>query len=124
MERHDISNRSDIENLVNTFYAQVKRDELIGPVFTEIVPIVWEIHLPILYEFWETVLLHSGNYRGDPMRKHLEVNQKVRLTDAHFDRWKFLFFGTIDALFDGPVAEEAKVRVNQIEQVMKAKINQ
>mgnify|MGYP001362398514 CR=1 FL=1 len=122
MERSDITTRADIEALVNAFYTHVKEDELIGHIFTEVIPLVWEIHMPIMYEFWETVLLHTGNYRGNPMLKHIEVDQKVRLTDAHFERWKALFFETLDELFVGPVAEDAKTRVRIIEQALKAKI--
>lgn len=122
MKKKDIRNRTDIETLVNDFYRQVKEDEVIGPIFTEVVPLVWELHLPVIYEFWETVLLHTGNYRGDPIRKHLEVDKKIPLTDAHFARWKALFFETVDRHFAGPVADDAKARVGLVEHVLKTKI--
>ncbi len=124
MEPHkkDITNRADIEQLVNAFYTQVKTDDVIGHIFTKVVPLVWEVHMPIMYEFWDSVLFQAGNYRGNPMRKHVALDQKIPLTDEHFARWKKLFFQTLDEHFAGPNTEVARARVGMIEEVMKAKI--
>ncbi|MEL6674199.1 MAG: group III truncated hemoglobin [Bacteroidota bacterium] len=117
----DIQNRADIERLVDHFYQQVKKDELIGPIFTEVVPLVWEIHMPIMYEFWETVLF-QGNYRGRPIPKHIALDKKFPLQEVHFTRWKALFFESLDSMFAGPVAEKARNKVQLMEKIIWTKV--
>ncbi|TXI31567.1 MAG: group III truncated hemoglobin [Niabella sp.] len=65
--KKDITNRYDIEKVVNLFYEKVKTDKLIGHFFTEVVKVNWRIHLPKMVSFWENVLLYSGNYEGSPL---------------------------------------------------------
>ena len=55
--KKDIENRQDIELLLNRFYEKVFKDDLIGRFFTEVVPLNLETHLPIIADFWESVLL-------------------------------------------------------------------
>jgi len=59
MEKRDIQNRVDVSYLVRTFYGKVRQNELIGPIFNEIVH-DWKVHLEHLTDFWEMVLLQSG----------------------------------------------------------------
>ena len=58
----DIKNRADIEKLVNVFYEKVKKDATIGYFFTDVAKVNWEFHLPKMYDFFENILLSSGNY--------------------------------------------------------------
>ncbi len=122
--KKQIETRTDIELLINEFYTKAKADEVIGYIFTEVVELSWEIHMPIMYNFWETILLHSGNYRGGMMQKHFALDKKERLTPAHFARWKKLFLETVDTYFIGEKADEAKKRVELMSELMLFKVEQ
>src|SRR3546814_16250661 len=75
-----------IEDLVHRFYARVREDALLGPVFEERVA-DWGSHLQRMCSFWSSVALMTGRYHGRPMEKHLPL----RVDDEHFDRWLALF---------------------------------
>ena len=78
-----------IERLVRGFYARVREDALIGPVFEARIK-DWEPHLQQMFAFWSSVALMTGRYHGQPMRKHLPLPVDAR----HFDRWLALFEAT------------------------------
>jgi hemoglobin len=78
-----------IEALVRTFYARVRQDPLIGPVFASKV-LDWEAHVGRLCEFWSSVALMSGRYHGQPMLVHLPLP----IDTPHFDRWLEIFAAT------------------------------
>lgn len=120
----DIRSRHDIELLIDEFYKLVIKDDLIGFIFTETITLDWEIHIPIMYDFWETTLLGQMKYKGNPMLKHIELNKKEPLTAEYFDRWLSLWASTINENFSGSKAEEAIQRANQIGELMKYKIQQ
>jgi hemoglobin len=82
-----------IERLVRGFYARVREDALIGPVFAARV-VDWEPHLERMCAFWSSVALMSGRYHGQPMPKHLPLP----IDGLHFDRWLALFEATAQAL--------------------------
>jgi hemoglobin len=82
-----------IERLVRGFYERVRADPLIGPVFAARIS-DWEPHLRQMFAFWSSVTLMSGQYHGQPMRKHLPLPVDGR----HFDRWLALFEATADEL--------------------------
>ncbi len=106
--KHDILNMDDIRLLVNTFYEQAQKDELLGPVFNSKIT-DWTRHLNIMYTFWETVILDAYSYKGTPYNKHAELP----LNKAHFDRWVELFGSVVNDLFEGPNATNAKQRASQ-----------
>jgi hemoglobin len=84
-----------VSAVVHDFYARVRRDELIGPVFNRIIPEErWPHHLATITDFWSSMLLGTGRYAGRPMGKHLGIPE---LTDAHFARWLKLFRATTEA---------------------------
>jgi len=118
----DIQSREDIALLINTFYEKVRKDELIGPFFTQIAELDWDAHLPIMYDFWESVLLGKSLYRRNTMQAHIELNRKKQLEKPHFDRWLALFHATCDELFSGPVAENAKTRSLSIATMIQVKV--
>ncbi len=78
-----------IEALVRAFYARVRRDPLIGPVFEDKVH-DWEVHIGRLCTFWSSVALMSGRYHGQPMTVHLPLP----IDTPHFDRWVEIFAAT------------------------------
>lgn len=122
MTKTDIQNREDIERLIFAFYEQLLKDEELGFIFTEVAKINLLTHLPILYDFWESVLFHTGNYKRNAMQMHLDLHQKHRLTEKHFNRWLSIFDKTVDDLFLGPTANRAKVRALSIATVIQMKI--
>lgn len=67
-----INTLDDIKLLVNTFYARVQKDELIGPIFNEKIQNRWDEHLAKMYTFWQTVLLDDHTYFGRPFPPHAE----------------------------------------------------
>lgn len=79
----------EIGLLVDRFYDKVRQDEEIGPIFNAIID-DWPHHLAKLKDFWSTVLLTTGRYKGDPMMTHLQLP----LDPNHFHRWLTLFAET------------------------------
>lgn len=122
--RIELNGRKEIEILINSFYEKVLHDPLLKPVFVDIAEINLEKHLPILYDFWEAVLLGTPGYKGNPMETHLILNNKIRLTETLFNKWLDLFTKTIDENFFGNKAEEAKARAKTIAQLMRYKIEE
>lgn len=105
--KKDITTRDDIKLLVDSFYAKVQQDDLIGPVFSHV---NWPHHLPIMYDFWSSMMLGDQSYRGNPFQKHLPLP----LTTEHFGRWLKLFRETVDELFAGDKATEILMRAESI----------
>lgn len=120
--KHDIINRKDIEQLINAFYDKVKEDEIIGYFFNEVVPVNWVKHLPVMYDFWENVVFHTGSYEGNPMHIHQNINKISPMKMEHFQRWILLFNHTVDELYEGQNAENIKQRAMSIATVMQIKI--
>lgn len=114
----DISSRADIEQLVLQFYEKVKADKTIGFIFTEVVQMNWEKHIPVIVDFWETILLDNPVYTKNAMEVHYDLNNRRPLQKAHFDSWVYLFTTTVDELFEGSIAELAKTRARSISAVM------
>lgn len=105
-----IENREDIKVLVDGFYAKVRVDPLIGPIFNDVAQVDWAEHLPKLYDFWSDLLLGEDTYRGRPFPPHIKLN----LQPGHFEQWLRLFLETVDEKFYGLTAEEAKRRALRI----------
>lgn len=120
--KQDIQSISDIPLLINTFYDKVKKDEVIGFIFNDIAKVNWEKHLPIMYDFWESVIFLNGKYDGNPMPVHIRLNEKIPLTQEHFLRWLQLFNQTVDELFSGSRADTAKEKAAGIAAIMENKI--
>lgn len=121
--RRDIESRLDIESLITNFYDEVKRDPVIGIIFTEIVPLDWDHHIPLIVDFWETILLDKPVYKRNAMDVHYKLNNIYPLKKEHFDSWLSLFYATLDRLFKGPLVELAKKRSRDIAGLMMYKMN-
>lgn len=105
--KQDILSRDDIKLLVDDFYDKVRQDELLAPVFSHV---DWPHHLPIMYDFWSSMMLGDQSYRGNPLQKHLPLPIEPR----HFERWLKHFHDTVDQHFSGDKAEEIKMRSRSI----------
>lgn len=120
--KQDLQNREDIIRMVDAFYARVKQNSLLSPIFTDVARLNWEQHMPVMYAFWAGLLLGEPGYSSNPMSKHLELSQKTPLKKEHFDEWLHLFRQTVDELFMGEKASEAKTRAENIAHLMLYKI--
>ncbi len=83
----------DISRVVPAFYAQVRADPMLGPIFNGAIE-DWPGHLGKLEAFWSSVMLTSGRYKGQPVPAHLR--HAARITPAHFARWLELWRETTD----------------------------
>jgi hemoglobin len=106
----DIETNDDIKVMVDRFYDRVNNDPLLSPVFNDFANVNWEKHLPVMYQFWSTLLLGTASYKGQPFDKHVPLPIKTE----HFDRWVSLFMETVDTHFQGKTAEEAKIKAKNI----------
>lgn len=112
--RADIADRGDIAALVTDFYTRAFADPLIGPIFTEVARLNLTAHLPIMCDFWETVLFRAGVYHRDALTVHRGLHAKVPLVPAHFDRWLQLWTAAVDDRHAGDTADHAKVQATRI----------
>lgn len=111
---NDITSADDIKLLIDSFYAKVKQDDVIGYIFNDVANVDWDHHLPRMYAFWEFLLLGQDTYRGNPFDAHRKLNEKVQLNEEHFARWIELFTESVDTNFSGLNAEEAKNKARLI----------
>jgi hemoglobin len=122
--KQDLKERSDIVLLVDRFYDRVRENPVIGPIFTEVARLDFDKHLPVMYSFWASQLLGEQSYSGNPMTPHLKLAQLTSMGEAQFNEWLRLFNLTVDELYEGEKAEEAKTRAGNIARLMNYKINQ
>jgi hemoglobin len=106
MIKHDIQTIEDVQLMVNTFYERIQKNEVLGPIFEEKVHGRWSEHLEKMYRFWQTILLGEHTYNGAPFPPHA----RMPIDEAHFIIWVKTFTTTVDDLFSGDIADEAKKR--------------
>jgi len=122
--RRDIRDREDLDKLMARFYERMMVDDVIGYIFTHYAKINLDTHLPILSDFWETILFEKPVYKRGPkaMNVHIDLAKNVPLRNQHFNRWLFLFDTTVDELFSGELANKAKDRASSIAKTMQKRI--
>ncbi len=89
-----------ISAMVDSFYAAIRADELLGPIFAERIA-EWPPHLARMKQFWRSVLHNSGEFSGNPMARHIAI---PGLTERHFSRWLDLFYANLRELRADPRA--------------------
>lgn len=89
-----------IARLVDSFYARIRADGLLGPIFAEKIA-DWDMHLDRMKGFWRSILHNSGEYSGNPMAKHQAL---PGLEEHHFAHWLELFYETLRELERDPKA--------------------
>ena len=90
-----------IRSLVHGFYAKVRDDAKIGPIFNRVIGGDWDQHLAKMCDFWSSVMLITGSYKGNPMVAHMRLKM---VRPEHFERWLALFNETATELCDPEVA--------------------
>jgi hemoglobin len=110
----DLTNREDVEVLLRRFYGRVFEDDVLAEPFSELRTHGLESHLPVMCDFWETVLFRAGLYRGNALVVHRQLNERHPLCANHFARWLTLWEATVDEIYTGPSATRAKVQAGRI----------
>ncbi len=92
--KHDLENREDIDLLMREFYSEAMADDVIGYIFTDVAKLDLDHHLPIIGDFWESMLFQTGVYQKhgrNPLQVHAELDEKSPLEFEHFERWLEIF---------------------------------
>lgn len=123
MPINDISSRSDILRLVETFYAKIRKHDVLGPIFNRAIS-NWDEHHEKITDFWESQLLFTKRFRGNPIEAHVKVDQNEghTITNEMFGLWLNEWFQTIDELYSGEIAERAKHNARKLSVFMFMKI--
>jgi len=117
----DIATDNDVGVIVRSFYRAAIPDELLGPVF-ERFGVDWSRHIPKLVRYWEHVLLRRPGSGVNTISAHGDVQRIAPFGAAHIDRWVELWDDTVDALYAGPVAEQAKTRARQVGRALRSRL--
>jgi hemoglobin len=99
---HPAIDEEMIRVLVHAFYARVREDDEIGPIFNRAIGDGWDAHLAKLCDFWSSVMLQTGRFNGRPMATHMRL-KGVR--PEHFERWLILFRQTAREVCSAQIAE-------------------
>lgn len=115
---NDIQTIDDIKLLVDTFYTDIRKDDILGIIFNQNIQDRWPQHLEKMYRFWQTILLEEYTYDGRPFPPHAHLP----IGAIHFNRWLQLFSATVDTLFIGVKATEAKWRAQKMADMFQHKL--
>lgn len=96
-----------LQKLVDAFYARVRADPELGPIFEDAVD-DWPAHLKTLTAFWSSVMLKTGRYTGRPVPAHMK--HSGRMSPSHFERWLALWTATADDHMEPAVAAALKAK--------------
>lgn len=118
----DIQNQEDLYLLVDEFYKKLLSDQSISYIFTDVVKIHLEEHLPILVTFWSQAILGTGGYSKNLTQIHLDINDKEYLSPELFKIWLNHFFKSVDENFKGENSEKIKTQALSIGTIMQIKI--
>jgi hemoglobin len=121
---NDIQTQADLYVLVDEFYQKLLSDDSISYIFTDVVKIKLEEHLPVLVTFWSQAILGTGGYTNNLTQIHLDVNAKSPLSPELFTLWLHHFYATVDYRFMGPKAEQIKTQALSLSTIMQIKIVQ
>src|SRR5690554_6346977 len=116
--KKDILSFEDVKLLVDRFYGKIREDEKLAPIFNKQIEDRWPEHLDKMYRFWQTILLGEHTYQGAPFAPHA----KLPVEHEHFETWMKLFNSTVDELFTGDIAQEAKMRAAKMAEMFEMKI--
>jgi hemoglobin len=119
--KKDIANREDLLILMKCFYEKLLADSTISYLFTDIAKINLEHHLPVLVDFWDSIIFQSDTYRKNALQPHLDLHLKSPLTKHHFETWLRYFKESVDEKFAGDNALIIKERATSIATVMQIK---
>jgi len=112
-----IEGREDINNIVRLFYAQVRENEILGPIFNRAIPDEdWDFHMEKITDFWDSAFFGSMTFKGNPAAAHVNLDKKndYKITQDHFAIWLNHWNQTINANYQGEKAEDMKMRARKM----------
>lgn len=115
----EIVDRDDVSKLVNTFYDKIRKDEVLGSIFEmHLANGRWPAHLEKLTDFWETNLFGIPKFGGNPQRAHAVVDRNLDygVSQDHFSHWVEMWHQTINEMFEGRLANIAKMKAERMAQ--------
>lgn len=109
--------KENLNNLVIKFYTKVLKDDLIGPIFIDVLgPDLksekWKAHIQLLTDFWASIALGDSAYTGSPFAPHIEFRE--RLSIQAFEQWLKLFFETLNTIYEPELAQRFLARSKNI----------
>ena len=109
--------KENLNKLVIKFYAKVVKDDLIGPIFIDILGKdlkgeKWQAHIQLLTNFWAAIALGESEYNSSPFAPHIEFAD--RLSIKAFERWLKLFFETLNTIYEPALAQQFLARSKNI----------
>ncbi len=110
MPSPDLCSEEEVSSLVHAFYAKVRDDEALGPIFERHVH-DWNRHLATMVDFWSSTLRGTARFRGTPMPKHVAL---PGLNQQLFQRWLRLFGETTAGLDNEPMRARANDLASRI----------
>ena len=116
VQKYNSVSEDTIRQLIDTFYARVRREPELGPVFETAIPGDWQPHLEKMYAFWSSVMLTSGRYKGNPVMKHFAV---AGMRPELFAAWLKLFDKTCTEMFDEAVSAVFRDKAERIAESLK-----
>lgn len=114
VHKPDLDCKTNIEGFVRLFYAQMLKDKQLAPIFLKVADIDLDKHLPLISSYWQKLLLGDTAYQRHTMNIHRALHSKQPLTNDDFRRWLQLFNSTLDASFEGPKTDRARLVALQI----------
>jgi hemoglobin len=111
-----LPSEEQIADLVATFYARIRRHPDLGPIFERVIGPDWSVHLQLMCDFWSSVMLTTGRYKGRPIPAHVKIRD---IQPRHFDAWLDLFAATARELFPQALAESFIEKATRIGESLK-----
>lgn len=105
-----------IEDLVASFYARIRKDAELGPIFERVIGDDWGPHLKTMCDFWSSVMNTTGRYKGKPIPAHVKL---TGIEPRHFECWLGLFNETTRELFEPALAQLFLMRAQRIAESLK-----
>jgi hemoglobin len=100
-----------IRELVHGFYARIRTDEVLGPIFARVIGENWDPHLAKMCDFWSSVMRMTGRYKGNPMVAHMRLKM---VRPEHFERWLELFRDAAEDICGSELAAQSVSRAENI----------
>jgi hemoglobin len=119
---NDIQTQEDLYKVVDDFYKKLLADDAISYIFTDVVKVKLEEHLPILVTFWSQSILGTGGYFNNLTQIHLDLNAKSYLSKELFEIWLNHFETAINENFQGINCERMKNQAHNLSTIMQIKI--
>ena len=103
----DLDSPDHIRQFIESFYDKVLVDDVLAHIFHDVANIDFNVHIPIIIQYWQKLLLGDKTYQRHTMNIHRDVHRKFPFTEAEFDRWLSLFVHTAETEFGGPYRNKA-----------------